>query len=245
MNQMPSEDPFVKEVQRLRADYMMRREWTNLVPPTGRPIIDLNVDVVDGTIYYTYWYEDGTPRGQCIRLVDIPGTLSGDILRLQRNMPILNGDQEIIGDQIRPLEHAPSPPDLEDDSEDLSSLLATLPIIDADPSKHFVKKGKYQSEIQNLLKCQGGSCSGVPQSTHIISLLGKSSEGQLVFEKFHPRYALALVHPLKAYKSWILQVISGLKFLHSLGIVHRDLRIDNLVFSRDGSRLLICDLESR
>ena len=53
------------------------------------------------------------------------------------------------------------------------------------------------------------------------------------------------VHPLGSYKAWILQVIVGLRCLHSPGIVHRDLRIDNLLFSPDGSRLLICDLESR
>jgi len=48
------------------------------------------------------------------------------------------------------------------------------------------------------------------------------------------------------YKRWILQAIEGLRCLHSLGIVHRHLCIDNLVFSRDASpRLLICDLESR
>ncbi|KAJ5575594.1 hypothetical protein N7535_002520 [Penicillium sp. DV-2018c] len=36
-----------------------------------------------------------------------------------------------------------------------------------------------------------------------------------------------------------------MKLLHSLGIIHRDLRIDNVVFSPDTSRVLICDLEGR
>jgi Protein kinase domain len=246
MTQTSPKDAFTKEVHRLRADYEIRREWTNLVPPTGRPVIDQSVDVVDGVVYHTYWYEDDTPQGQCIRLADMPGTLSGDILRLQRNLPVLNGDHEIIGDQIHPLEHATPPPsDLDDDSEDLSAVLASLPMIEVDPNKHFVKKGKYKSEIWNLLKCQGGSCPGVSKSIHVIQLLGKSSDGELVFEKFKPRYVLAFVNTLAAYKTWILQVISGLKYLHSLGIVHRDLRIDNLIFSSDTSRVLICDLEGR
>lgn len=114
-----------------------------------------------------------------------------------------------------------------------------------DPNKHFVKKSKYISEIQNLLKCQGGSCSGVSKSAHIIQLLGKSPNGELVFEKFNPRYILAAVYSLPVYKTWILQIVDGLRCLHSLTIVHRDLRIDNLVFAADTSRLLICDLESR
>lgn len=34
-------------------------------------------------------------------------------------------------------------------------------------------------------------------------------------------------------------------FLHSIGIVHRDLRADNLLFSDSGERLVACNLESR
>ena len=44
---------------------------------------------------------------------------------------------------------------------------------------------------------------------------------------------------------WILQLINGVRCLHALGIVHGDLRIDNVVFSHDGARLLIIDLEGR
>lgn len=257
MSQTPAPDTFTQEVRRLRAVYEKKRELTNLVPPTGRPVFDLSVDVVDGTVYHTYWYEcdervQGDQEGcqcpcQCIRLADIPGTLSGAILRLECNLPALDvtGDYEIIGNDIRRLEHAPQPPDDNDDAEDVSAALASLPEVEADPNKHFVKRAKYVSEIQNLLTCQGGSCPGVPKSAHIIQLLGKSSHGELVFEKFNPRYVLAFVHPLAAHKTWILQLIFGLRCLHYLGIVHRDLRIDNFVFSSDNSRLLICDLESR
>jgi hypothetical protein len=42
------------------------------------------------------------------------------------------GDFEIIGDQIRPLENVPLLPNLEGDSEDLVSLLMLLPILNID-----------------------------------------------------------------------------------------------------------------
>lgn len=47
------------------------------------------------------------------------------------------------------------------------------------------------------------------------------------------------------YKNWILQLIDALDCLHTLGIAHRDLRTDNLLFSDDGERLLVCDLDGR
>lgn len=143
---------------------------------------------------------------------------------------------------------APKPPPPchnHDTSEDLATILASLPVIEVDHNQHFLKTAKYESEIRNLLKYQRGSCPGVPTSPHIIQLLGRSSDDRLVFAKLTPRYTLAFVRTLDVYKTWILQLISGLQCLHSLGIVHRDLRIDNLLFSLDGKNLLICDLEGR
>lgn len=108
----------------------------------------------------------------------------------------------------------------------------------------FLKKPKYESEIVNLLKCQGG-CPGEPLSSHITQLLGRTTDGALVF----PRY---IQHTLPLHggrldnlKQWLLDVIEGLKCLHSLDIVHGDIRIANVVFSHDHQRLLICDLEGR
>ncbi|KAI2463227.1 kinase-like domain-containing protein [Annulohypoxylon bovei var. microspora] len=246
MSQTVPNDDFAQAVSHLRADYQKVRDGTRLVPPAGRLVIEQSIDVVGSLVYHTYWYNDGSPQGQCIRLADIPGTLSGDILRLRQDLPILDGDHEIVGDQIRRFEDAPKPPPLCDDtSGDLAAVLASLPVVEVNPDKHFVKKGKYESEIRNLLKCQGGFCPGVPISPYIIQLLGRSSNGELVFEKFKSRYVLAFIRTLDIYKSWILQLISGLRSLHSLGIVHRDLRIDNLLFSPDGTNILICDLEGR
>ncbi|KAK3997115.1 mitogen-activated protein kinase [Cladorrhinum sp. PSN332] len=133
-----------------------------------------------------------------------------------------------------------------DDFEDVSDLIAKLPLIHVDSSKHFTKKGKYRSEIENLLKCQGGSCPGTVLSPHLIRLLGASAYGQLVFEKLSTRGpVLVRFYSLETDKRWILHIIDDLSCHHSLGIMHRDLRVENFLFSQDGSRLVVCNLESR
>ncbi|KAK4183564.1 kinase-like domain-containing protein [Podospora australis] len=220
-------DLFSQEVARLRAEYQAKRQKSNAFPPAGRPILDMELVRGDKPAV-GIWYEDGTQQlGQYVRLFDIPGTLSGDILRLERPLPAVSNEPE-------------------DDFEDVSDLVAKLPLIQVDPSKHFTKKGKYRSEIENLLKCQGGSCPGTVLSPHLVHLLGASADGQLVFEKLSTRGpVLARFFSLETYKRWILDIIDALSCLHSLGIVHRDLRIDNCLFAQDGSRLVVCDLESR
>ncbi|KAI0479490.1 kinase-like domain-containing protein [Xylariaceae sp. FL0804] len=148
--------------------------------------------------------------GQCVRIFDVPGTLSGDILRLYRNLPPLSSHSEIDGDDIpvRPLDCCLEHPELlEDESEDVNEHVSQLPLICVDPKKHFVKKGKYRSEIVNLIRCQGASVPGHSLSPNTL--------------------------------------IDALDCLHSVGIVHRELRANNLVFSNDGERLVVCDLESR
>lgn len=239
-------DPFSKEVLRLRAGYEHRRVTTNLYPPGGRSLLELELRRGDKS-YMTYWYDDGTKYGQCVRIFNVPGTLSGDILRLYRNVPPVSGHFEIDGDHIRPLDHCLEHPDpTEDDSEDVTELVSKLPLVRVDPESHFIKNGKYQSEIENLIRCQGGSVPGHRLSPHIVQLLGKSSDGRLVFEKLSSSArTLSRFSSLAIYKSWILQLIDALECLHSLGIVHRDLRADNLLFSEDGNRLVVCDLESR
>ncbi|KAI1186420.1 kinase-like domain-containing protein [Nemania serpens] len=167
---------------------------------------------------------------------------------MRQNLPEVDGHFEIDGDAIRPLDHCPEPPEpepVDDDSENLDDLIDGLPLLDIDPTMHFLKRGKYRSEIENLLKCQGGSCPGEPISHNIIRLLGKSQSGDLVFEKLRECYYVSQVSTLHRFKRWILDMIDALTCLHSLGIVHRDLHISNCLFSNDGKQLVVCDLESR
>ncbi|KAK1658103.1 kinase-like domain-containing protein [Colletotrichum godetiae] len=237
---------FSQNVRTIRDVYSRKRDSTNLFPPAGRVLIDMRKDVMDEILYYTFWYEEGIGTPHCVRLADVTGALSGEILRLNRMLPEWKGDFEIVGDQIRPLQQPLPRPQIEpDDLADLDDVFEQLPVVSVDPNKHFTKRCRYESEVRNLLKCQRGSCPGTPISEHIIQLLGRSSDHELVFEKFKPRYlVLGRVHPLSTYINWILQLISGVKTLHSLGIVHRDLRIDNFVFSSDSSQIIIVDLES-
>ena len=247
------DDEFMQKVRLLRHAYTEKRDATNLALPNGRPIFDQIVETRGETEFWVYWFErehdntKGRRRYQYVGLANTPDTLSGSILRLERNLPDLDGgDYEIIGNDIRPILRAPSPPEYgEDDSEDISGALARLPQVAADPRTHFLKKAKYRSEIEHLIACQGGRCPGVPQSDHVVQLLGKSAGGELVFERMDNFVPLCSIYPLARYKTWILHLIDGLQCLHAHGIIHRDLRFDNLVFSPDDGRLLICDLEGR
>ncbi|KAJ0161338.1 hypothetical protein CTA2_6378 [Colletotrichum tanaceti] len=236
---------FEREVVRVRTEYQRKRQASNLFPPAGQPVLDMVC--VDGEHpSMTIWYEDGTELGRCVRLFDLPGTLSGDILRLERNLPPIKGHCDIEGDEIRSLDRClDPPPEIEDDFEGIEDLVNQLPIVEVEPSKHFVKRGKYRSEIENLLRCQGGFCPGTALSEHLVRLLGRSIDGQLVFPKLATRAIMGQFSSLQTYKRWILHLADAVSCLHSLGIVHRDLRIDNYLFTDDGSRLVVCDLESR
>ena len=148
--------------------------------------------------------------------------------------------------RVNPIEKPAMRPDYDDDSEEISAELALLPLVQVDLSKHFVKKGKYRSEVYNLLKCQGGVCPGTRLSPHVVQLLGRSPDGHLVFEKLLPRYlVLWQFYSIAVYKRWILDLIQVVKLLHSQGIIHRDLTIENILFSENGERLIVGDLEGR
>ncbi|KAI9822865.1 MAG: hypothetical protein M1826_000358 [Phylliscum demangeonii] len=242
-----SPDAFSVAVRGLRARYWEMRLRTNLFGPRGLEVMQEDSECRDGIRIEKFWRDDGTPLGQFLRLVDRAGTLSGDILRLRQDVPPLPGHAEIDGDSIRALAEAPPWPRRPvDDSELLTEALAPLPVITPDPALHFVKQGKYRSEIENLLKCQQGACPGSPRCSSIVRLLGRSPVGGLVFEKLVTRqYTLSRFCSMAVYKSWIEQLIAALRCLHGLGIVHREIRVDNLLFSADGARLAVCDLEGR
>ncbi len=148
MSLKPETDGFQNKVLRSRAEYEERRLRTNLYPPGGRPNIDLDVHHGEKP-YMTYWFEDGdSARGQCVRIFDVPGTLSGDILRLRQQLPEKPGHFEVDGNDIRELDHClPHPDFVGDDSENVSEVMASLPLVQVDAAKHFLKKLKYNSEI--------------------------------------------------------------------------------------------------
>jgi hypothetical protein len=222
------------------------RKGTNICPPRGKFAFEVLTERIDGHTAESFWYEESADGYQYVRLFDIPGTLSGDILRLRQNLPDIKGDFEIHGETVRLIEAAPLPPEREDDTEDISLQLLLLPEVQVDEAQHHVKKGKYLSEVNNLLKCQSGSCSGARKSSHIIHLLGKSSKGELVFEKLLPRFlVLPRYCSVAIYKRWVQHMVAGLRCLHSLGIIHRDLHIENLLFTADGQNLVLGDVEGR
>jgi len=79
---------FSNEVLPLRAEYEHRRLNTNLFPPNGRRHLDMELTPGEKPSM-TYWIDEGTKSGQCVRIFDVPRTLSGDILRLYRDLPSL------------------------------------------------------------------------------------------------------------------------------------------------------------
>jgi len=240
-----AEQEFYANIRGLREAYNAKRDSTNLYPPGSKTLRDLDIQIVKR---YSFWYEDENSSSlQCVRIYDVPGTLSGDILRLNAQLPVLTGDCEIEGDIIRPLENAPAPPqEYDDDSEDVATVLDLLPVLaSVSRENHFLKQPKYSSEIINFLKCQGGTCPGTPLA-HVVQLLGKTEDGRLVFPRLvDRRKALGQVQSLDTYFSWFKQLVDGVGALHSYGIIHRDLRADNLLWTTDGTTLFICDLESR
>jgi hypothetical protein len=241
-SKVPSAGPFRDAVNSLRSRYETLRKRPNLCLPKGKLADEVLSERVDGVCVDTYWFEDG----QCVRLADIPGTLSGNILRLLQDLPSINHSFEIWGNRVRKIDVAPQPPVYDDDTEDLLAELLRLPVIQVDPSKHHVKRGKYRSEIHNLLRCQGGSCPGKRLSPYIVQLLGKSVNNELVLEKLAPRYLiLPRFCDIAVYQRWTLHIITALKCLHGLGIIYRDLHIENLLFTPQGERLILGDIEGR
>jgi len=181
------------------------------------------------------WY--GEPP-YYVRLVGAPGTLAGDILRLKKDLPRYNCDLEIIGDNVRESERKPMvyetvDPDLEDCSEEL----AELPVVAFDADRHFAKNTTYKQEIRYLLQCRG--------HPRVVQLLGRTEDGSLVFPKYRRGFHLAVIFNtddcrVQNIRRWMLDVIDGVAVLHSLGIIHRDLVMRNIL---EAEPLVICDLQ--
>ena len=230
----------------LREKVEEKRNAIKLCAPAGPLMLDVLWDAEDKS--QTIWYEDNACNLQGIQLFNKQNTLSGEILRLKKNPPIeMGGFLRLDGDSITKLSSPPSMRDIPaPDDEDLFDLVSALPVVEFNGQLHFRKRGKYRSEILNLLRCQGGSCPGTPISNRLIQLLGADTEGHLFFPKLTQWQFLEFhLRSIGAYKDCVLQLISGFEALHSLDIIHRDLRPDNVLFDEKEKRLVICDLESR
>ena len=95
----PVSDSVKEAVQSLRARYATLHEQSSL---SNRYPLAVSSERVLGCDTICFWFEDGTALGQYIRLVDHPGTLSGDILRLRRDLPPFQGHFELDGDTGQP-----------------------------------------------------------------------------------------------------------------------------------------------
>lgn len=100
--------------------------------PSGRLASDVQLERVNGRRVESLWFEDGSfdaaperhHSRKYVRLYDMLGALSGDILRLKKSLPNLAEHFKIKGDQIRPLAAASSPRVHPPDDQDVSDLLA-------------------------------------------------------------------------------------------------------------------------
>ncbi|KAK2765570.1 hypothetical protein FQN54_008424 [Arachnomyces sp. PD_36] len=244
---------FTKELGALRKQYEELRAHTNLTRFCGRPMISSYRDTVNGREYHVFRYDDGSQYGQCIRIADFPGSLAGSILRLHKRIPAVDGDHEIVKNEVIPLPQG-HPPLCKTETpcapEDLTDVLALLSVIDpVDLSVHTIKHKceVRRAEIVYHLKCQRGSCPGSPISPYISRLLGKTPDGHLVFERLLPGVSFKAFTELRDLRRFLLHLISGLKVLHSLGILQRNLGHSSLFVRFPGGKpeLVIGDLGSR
>ncbi|TDL29940.1 kinase-like protein [Rickenella mellea] len=185
------------------------------------------------------WYGEPTGPYYYLKIVGPPGTLAGDILRCEKDLPIYQSDREIIGDDDRETNKKtpPSEDECDPDLEDCSEEVAKLPLIEVDPGIHFTKSPTYKQEIRYLLLLRG--------SPRVVQLLGRTPDGALVFQKherdlFFASLANRDERRVENIKRWMIEVIDAVEVLHSHGIVHRDLVARNIL---DSEPLVICDLQ--
>ncbi|KXN86858.1 hypothetical protein AN958_09438 [Leucoagaricus sp. SymC.cos] len=218
---MGADDDFRSLRSRIRDEDLALKDQSNLL---------LNsVSLYFGANFLEVWYQGDL----YVKIHDVPDTLSGNILRLKANVPPLKGHAEIRGNNITDIAYKDIPSEDEDD-EDVREAVSQLPLVAFDTENHFAKVCRCVSEVQNLLQAKG--------HPHIVCLLGRSEAGELVF----PRYRQPFLNgSISDYRRLLLQLADAVIFLHSHGIVHRDLAFRNLLLSHDGQDLVLCDLESR
>ena len=221
-----NDETFSNHVRRVREEMVLLGSFPYCLSLKGADFIPGGGEV---------WYGDPP---YYVKLVGAPGTLAGDILRMKADLPRYNCDLEIMGNDVREVERKSlSYYEVDPDLDDCSEELAKLPLISFDAEKHFKKSPTYKQEIRYLLQCRG--------SSRIVQLLGRTEEGALVFPKFEQSFLTTVLFNkdqgrIQNIRRWMLDIIDGVAYLHSLGIVHRDLTMRNIL---ESDPLVICDLQ--
>ena len=94
-----------------------------------KPLLDL-ADEGGLRPSFTLWIGDGSAFSQCFRPFGAPDTLSGDILRLSKQLPIRSGCFEMEGDIMRPFPHLYKfSEQYEDVSENIGAVITPVPLM--------------------------------------------------------------------------------------------------------------------
>jgi hypothetical protein len=223
------DDAFIAEIQRIRAEDFTLKDASNLFNGLKNMCHEASI--------LHLLYERPSGDDIYVKVYDVPGTLSGNILRLRANVPwdLLSRHSAIQGDAISPIPLRIFDDD-NDAEEDTADLVTQLPLVAFDERVHFAKPSKFRSEIPNLLKAKG-----LP---HIVQLLGRTEDGRLVFPKLVIGQRLAAAPAgIAERKRILLQLADALISLHSIGLIHRDLALRNILASPDYRTAYLCDLE--
>ena len=112
--------------------------------------------------------------------------------------------------------------------------------------KQFRDRHTYESEREYNKKVTAEFCIGSTlHHGNIIETLDIIHEGGKWFEvmEYAPYDLFAIVMTGKMVKEEVnccfLQIVAGVSFLHSMGLAHRDLKLDNVVVNKDGIMKLI------
>ncbi|KIJ38165.1 hypothetical protein M422DRAFT_50154 [Sphaerobolus stellatus SS14] len=113
-----------------------------------------------------------------------------------------------------------------------------LPLLQVDPDVHFTKFPRHPKEIRNLIVCQ--------RHPRIVQLLGRSANHDMVFGRLPSFISVAPFYlgSVQGMKEALMQLIDRLSFLHSKGIIHWDLHVNNLLLNAK-NEIVICDLEAK
>lgn len=120
-----------------------------------------------------------------------------------------------------------------------NSVPAAIKVIQVFSMNTLSRKRSLEREIKHLRETAGDS--------HIVTMYGAYADNQcyyLVFERLQQDLQELGKLPMDEVeaKRFIKEIVLGVKQMHTRGIVHRDLKIENILISKDKSVIKICDL---